>query len=373
MIRIVFLIDRVFSRQAGTEQQLLGLIQGLDKNRFDVFLCCLRKTDFLDTIDFCNVRVFETDSLMSVQAIKSAFAFTQFLRLNKIDIVQTHFKDSNLFGVFCAKVASIQTVISSRRGEPYWSGFFGMLLTRCVNIFTDHFFVNSFSVEKFLVEKERVSPRRIDVFANGMDVDRIRKGLTFSRKDSRQRLGVSEDEFVVGIVAGLRSVKRHDVFIQAASLLCVALDGWRFVVVGSGRLQVQLQAMVQDLGMKDAFSFLGLRDDVPEIVRSFDVGVLCSDYESTSNTILEYVALEVPVVCTRVGDNPRYVDEGSNGFVVEPGDVQGLASAIRCIRGGAVAPQGLKAKSDLILKNFDSEVVVHGYEKKFLELSGDAY
>ena len=372
MVNIVFVIDRVFSERAGTEQQLLGLIRKLDKTRFRVFLCCLRETEFLKSVDCCEVHVLGVDSLRSMRTLKAAIVFVRFLRENRVDIVQTHFRDSNIFGVLCAHFAGVPAILSSRRGVPYWKNNMGRMITLFVNRFTDRFIVNSFSIENFLVERERVNPQSIDVFPNSMDMDRLRRGATLSCEQCRQQLGVRREDFVVGIVANLRPVKRHDVFIHAAAQLCNSRPGWRFVVVGTGVILAELQSMVQNLGLAESFSFLGLRSDVSEIVRAFDVGVLCSDYESTSNTLLEYVALEVPVVCTRVGDNSRYVVDGGNGFVVEPGDPQELAQAILRIREGVVVPRILNEKSAYVLDHFEADRVVARYASKLLEIASDA-
>lgn len=372
MINIAFVIDRVFSDRAGTEQQLLGLIRKLDRTRFRVFLCCLRETEFLKSVDFCEVHVLGVDSLLSLRAMKSAIAFVRFLRENRVDIVQTHFRDSNVFGVLCSRFAGVPAILSSRRGVPYWKNNMGRMITLFVNRFTDRFIVNSFSIERFLMEKECVNPQCIDVFPNSMDIDRLRRGAENSREQCREQLGVKSNEFVVGIVANLRPVKRHDVFIRAAAQLDKSRPGWRFVVVGTGAILAELQSMVHNLGLTKSFSFLGLRSDAPEITRAFDVGVLCSDYESTSNTLLEYVALGVPVVCTRVGDNSRYVEDGGNGFVVEPGDPQALAQAILRVREGLVVPSILEEKSAYVLDYFDADKVAARYVSKFTEIASDA-
>lgn len=373
MINIAFVIDRVFSDRAGTEQQLLDLIRKLDRTRFRVFLCCLRETEFLKSVDFCEVHVMGVNSLLSLQAMKSAIAFVQFLRENRVDIVQTYFRDSNIFGVLCSRYAGVHAILSSRRGVAYWENNIGRIITLLVNMFTDRFIVNSFSIERFLIEREYVKPQYIDVFPNSMDMDRLRRGSENSREQSRKQLGVKSNEFVVGIVANLRPVKRHDVFIRAAGQLDRSRPGWRFVVVGTGAILSELQSMVHNLGMSESFSFLGLRSDVPEIARAFDVGVLCSDYESTSNTLLEYVALGVPVVCTRVGDNSRYVEDGGNGFVVDPGDPQALAQAILRIREGLVVPSILEEKSVYVLNHFDANSVVSRYSSKLLEIASNAF
>jgi glycosyltransferase involved in cell wall biosynthesis len=75
-------------------------------------------------------------------------------------------------------------------------------------------------------------------------------------------------------------------------------------------------------------SLLGSRDDVPSILRSFDLFALSSRVEGISNTILEAMATGLPVVAPRVGGNEELVEDGVEGSLVPSRDPDALAEAL---------------------------------------------
>jgi glycosyltransferase involved in cell wall biosynthesis len=102
----------------------------------------------------------------------------------------------------------------------------------------------------------------------------------------------------------------------------------RLAIVGEGPLLPALRALAQSLGIADVSWFPGACDNVPEMLRLFDVFVLPSLNEGISNTILEALASGLPVVATRVGGNVEIVDEGRCGRLFAPGDVDALAALL---------------------------------------------
>jgi len=74
--------------------------------------------------------------------------------------------------------------------------------------------------------------------------------------------------------------------------------------------------------------FLGKRHDIPYILSCIDIGVLSSDSESFSNSIIEYMASSLAVVCTNVGGAKEAVEDGVNGYVTEPGNSRMMAECL---------------------------------------------
>jgi glycosyltransferase involved in cell wall biosynthesis len=129
-------------------------------------------------------------------------------------------------------------------------------------------------------------------------------------------------------VGNLRRVKRHDVFIRSAARVLRRYERVRFLVVGDGVLRDELSALAKAEGVSHAVVFLGRQAEVLRLLLACDVGVLCSDSESQSNAIIEYLAAGLPVVCTNVGGNPELVTDGANGFLVPAGDCDAVAERI---------------------------------------------
>src|SRR5262249_15182476 len=97
--------------------------------------------------------------------------------------------------------------------------------------------------------------------------------------------------------------------------------------------RARLQALVGELALGDRVRLLGHLADTRDLYQSLDVYVLSSLREGLPNVLLEAMAMEVPVVATRISGVPRLVRDGENGLLVEPGDIAGLAAAVRRLAG----------------------------------------
>jgi glycosyltransferase involved in cell wall biosynthesis len=100
------------------------------------------------------------------------------------------------------------------------------------------------------------------------------------------------------------------------------------VLVGSGACEAEVRAECDGTLLRRVH-FAGAVSNPLPLVRHFTIGVLCSDSEGLSNSVLEYQACGLPVVCTNVGGNVELVQDGTNGFLIPPGDVPALADRLR--------------------------------------------
>jgi glycosyltransferase involved in cell wall biosynthesis len=179
----------------------------------------------------------------------------------------------------------------------------------------------------FLLEDVGYDERRIRVIYNGIDLQEWTPAL---RDDALLReLDIAPGAPVAGILAMLRPEKDHDTFLAAARLVRERLPAARFLVVGDGPERHRLEQLSASLGVADAVRFTGRRADVPRVLSLFDVSVLCSvTIETFPMSFLEAMALERPLIGTRVGGVPEMIEEGANGFVIPLRDPPALADAI---------------------------------------------
>ena len=139
-------------------------------------------------------------------------------------------------------------------------------------------------------------------------------------------MGIPDERFVVGWIGRMTAVKRTDVVLTAFRRL--KDDGVDAVLcmVGDGPDRRSVEDLAGELGiMRDSF-FPGYQEDVGPFFAAFDVFVLPSGNEGTPVTAIEALASGCPVVATRVGGVPDVVTDGEDGFLVEPGDVDELAT-----------------------------------------------
>lgn len=329
MIKIAFIIDTIESPTAGTEKQLLLLIRHLDRSRFQPYLCVLRSSEWLENeFNACKLINIGVQSFCMTVSYLNIIRFSSFLRNNQIHILQTHFRDSNISGVMAGKLGSVKAIVSTRRNQGYWHNRFEVLILNVLNKWVTHFLANSENTRQWTAKTEGVDPGRIDVIHNALEIECYSRGAENQRSEFREKLGFSTDVAIVGIVANLRPVKAIDVFIRAAKLVSDSCPDVRFVVVGEGPERDRLEQLCAELGINHLVRFLGKRLDIPEILGNIDIGVLSSNSESFSNSIVEYLAACLPVVCTDVGGAREAVEDGINGYVVQPEDHITMADKI---------------------------------------------
>jgi len=163
-------------------------------------------------------------------------------------------------------------------------------------------------------DRRRDGRRRAHVIELGIDLERFAGGKT-----------VLEGR-IVGNIARLAAQKGHRDLVAAAPKVLERHPDVRFVVAGDGELRSQLTELARPLG--DRFVFLGEREDVPDVLASFEVFAYPSRFEGLCVAVIEAQAAGVPVVATPVGGIPENVLDGETGLLVPPNDPVALAEAI---------------------------------------------
>lgn len=176
-------------------------------------------------------------------------------------------------------------------------------------------------------------PEQVVHLPPGIDVDRIagdpENDPSAARRELSRRYQLPVDEPWIGIIGRLSPVKGHDVLLKAMALIGRQREHCRLLVVG-GEAEVPVGALRQlarDLGLERRVVFTGLVDDPLKHAAALDVGVVSSlGSEAVSRSALEFMAVGVPVVATRVGILPEVVAEDAR--LVPPGDPGALAASI---------------------------------------------
>jgi glycosyltransferase involved in cell wall biosynthesis len=134
---------------------------------------------------------------------------------------------------------------------------------------------------------------------------------------------------VIGAVGRLSAEKAFDLLIRVVHALAQEGTDVVLLIVGEGDERPRLEALIAELNMANRVRLLGYRSDTRDVYQALDAFVLCSFREGLPNVLLEAMALEVPVIATRVAGIPRLVQDGANGLLVEAGDVSALQDAVR--------------------------------------------
>lgn len=358
---------------AGAEQQLLALVRGLDKERFRPIVAPLypdgsldaqfRAVPGLEVIDLGRRGKFDPSPLWRLGAI---------LRTRRVAIIQPFLTPSTFFGLLPAlAIRTPITIVTERCGVRRNRGA-GYKTYRTIEDwltrFADSVVPNSLAGAALLRERG-VAADKIQTIYNGLDRDRLQPDPA-QVAAHRAALGVPDGGKVVGILATLTPAKDHATFFRAAVQVAAARPASRFAIIGEGALRAELTALVARLGLAARVTFFGYQSRVADYLAACDLLVSSSrDNEGASNSILEGMALGLPIVATNIGGNGELVRDGVTGHLTAIGDHAAIAAAIlRAFDRPAETATLVANALCLVETEFSHEGMVAQYEALYARL-----
>lgn len=357
----------------GAEQQLLELVQGLDKTRFKPIVLTLIPGGPMEP-EFKAVPGVELLSLKrkgGKSDFSCLFKILRILLSRKVDIVQPFLTPANLYGLLAAILCRTPVKIMTRRPgiEPEEAPIGYRLYFKAevfLARFTDWVVANSQVGSEYMLSKG-IRQERIKIIPNGVNVARLTDSL-LPTEQARQRLGLPADGKVVGTVARLVPVKGHAILLHAAAQIQRVIPDTKFAIVGDGPLRNSLESLTQQLGLSSSVVFFGEQRNIGTYLSAFDVAVLPSYREGCANFLLEAMTLGKPVVATDIIGNRDVVRNDETGLLVAPGDAEALAGAIIALLQDpdTALAIGQRAK-ETIVTQFSLEMMVHKYQSLYEE------
>lgn len=246
------------------------------------------------------------------------------------DVVHTHREKENILGSLANRLTGNVPSVRTVHGWVEHQSRGGLArMRRAVLSALDRWCARTLQQRVIAVSKElaikvarELPAERIAVVENGVD----RTALLAELRTAQFRMSKPAATHV-GIVGRLVEVKRVDLFLHAAALLC-AQQGrdWRFHVFGDGPLRARLEELSDRIGLAEAVTFHGHRSDVATCIAGLDAVVICSDHEGMPMVALEAAALGVPTVAHAVGGLTEVIPQE---FLVTRHDASGYADGLR--------------------------------------------
>jgi len=307
-IRLAFVIDIIGAwNLGGTEKQLAHLVSILDRRLFDPTIFVLQRTLAAEESNVgCPVILVNQSERHS--RLRGFLNLRSALKAFDPQIVQTFFIDGTFYGTIAAWLNRVPVVIQSRRNAGHWQKPHHTLALRALNHLVDSFQCNSQCVALALQQKERVPCERISVLPNSIDLTRFSPSSPSGRRDMRVRLGLPADAPVFASVATLRPVKGLTTVIESAAHMQKLLPNALFLIVGEGPQRHDLEQLIRQKGLSDTVRLVGGQQDVLPWLAASDIGLLPSLSESSSNSLLEYMAMGLPAVVSDIPANRELVD-----------------------------------------------------------------
>ncbi len=311
---------------------MLYMLKLLDKEKFSCHLVGFDMgKQITEEVHALEIPIFHlpVGRYYTVNALFKAFKLRRILINNKIDIVQTfHFK-SDCYGALVAYLSGIKCIISSKRDVGDIKSELQFFLNKLVRRITHRYIVVAEAVGQVVMNREKVPKNKLQVIYNGVNTDRFKPPRPDEIISARRELGFSEKDFILGMVAVMRPEKNHDILFAAFEHALANIANLKLILVGGGELLDFYQRYVNEKGIADRVLFTGLISDVRPYLRALDIACLVpGSNEGFSNSIIEKMAMGLPLIVTDVGGNAEAVRDGYNGIVIPPYKPEILAEAI---------------------------------------------
>ena len=256
------------------------------------------------------------------------------IRRGRYALVHTHLLRADMYGSFAARWVGVRAIVSTKHNiEARLESASVRALHALATRSTRRTIAISEAVARWANQQLGVPRDRLEVIRYGLDPAPF-TGL--SRAAARRELGVEADIPVVLCPARLDPQKRHDVLLRAFARVRQNLGNAQLLCAGETQLggpayRARLLQLTDDLGLRDAVRWLGVRSDIPNLMAAADVVVLASDWEGLGLVVMEAAMASRPVVATAVGGVPEIVEHNKTGLLVPQGDEQALASELTSV------------------------------------------
>ncbi|HLM58577.1 MAG TPA: glycosyltransferase family 4 protein [Pyrinomonadaceae bacterium] len=344
----------------GGERHFADLARGLASRGHEVFAALAPDSPLAEKLNELPTGNIHTLPLRNALDIKSALRLARLAREREVDVIHAHVARDYTLAAFAARRCPRARLVITRH-VLFPLGRAHRLALRDVA----RVIAVSGAVESALLARRIFPADKIRVVHNGVDVRRFAPARLAGPRGGPLR---------VGIVGELSPVKGQEDFVRAAALISKEFAGEvEFVVVGedatrTGERRARVESLVSELGLKGRVRMEGHRDDVSQILPTFDVFVSASRSEAFGVAMVEAMAAGVPVVATATEGALEIIEEGVTGLTVPPGDVASLASAVRSLLEDArlrasLAAEGARAARE----RFSIERMVEETERVYAE------
>jgi glycosyltransferase involved in cell wall biosynthesis len=315
-MKILYLITQ--PDWGGAQKYVLSLAQKFD----GIVLSSDQKGQLYEELDNAGVKYFKSKFLKRninlVFDLFSIFEIRNLIRRINPDIVHINSTKAGLVGAIASKLAGRKVVFTAHGFKHFehlkgFKRFCYIFFEKVSSWFQDFIIavsINDFEFAQSLKTKAVFVPNGID------PIDFL------ERSEARSLLGLSPDELVVGVIAGLYKTKGLDLLIESIDVS----RKFKIVVLGEGPERKKLQDQIKSERKEEVFLLKGHINGAPRYMKGFDIFVLPSRKEGFPFVLLEAMQAGLPIIATDVGAN-KYVLK-DYGTLVKPNSVEALKQAL---------------------------------------------
>ena len=243
------------------------------------------------------------------------------LLADRPDILHCHLIPSNIIAKPLGALLGVPVVINhdhtndTRRADSRLL----LALDRFSNRFASHIVAVSASCREFLITRESIPANDVTLVPNAIDLRRFSPSAAM-RDQARVELGLPASARVVAGVGRLNPQKNFSLFLDIAAQLAPRFPDLHFLLAGDGPEEKMLREKAVALGIADRVTFSGYVADTRLVYLAADVLLMPSRYEGLPMTLLEAMAMGLPVVASQLDGIAEVIGDGCEGFLVPSDD-----------------------------------------------------
>ncbi|MFO7957862.1 MAG: glycosyltransferase [Candidatus Brocadiia bacterium] len=337
----------------GGEQQMFYLARGLHERSFPTAAVLQPGGPAVERVRSTGVEVHpvpmhgETD-------LAAVWRIARLARAGGYNILHAHTAHAQSLIMMAAWLCGAKVVAHRRIEYPVGRGFLGLGKLKY-----------RFGVDAYIAISNRVKETLLEAGIPEWRVFVVRSVTNPERftdveppPNLREQLGLPADGFVVGNVGALVGHKDHRTLLEACRIVRDKLPETWVVIVGSGPLEDAIREKARSMHMDDRLVMTGFREDVPELIRLFDVFALSSSEEGLCSTLLEVAASGCPIVATDAGGVREAVLPDRTGLIVPTKSPRSLAEGIlELARNRTKAERFARRGRERVREHFTPEVL----------------
>ncbi len=303
----------------GMESCVTRLIERLPRERFIITALCPFESMFTDGLRAQGVEV--VIAPMPEDPLWSSIQMTcALIKAGAIDVLHAHLTNAHMLAGLAGSLTG-KAVLATIHGRQ--ASVTDLEIHRStgthISVVSKHSYFNALGLG--------VNPAQLSCIPNGVDTDVFCPGRS-SAAGLRQQFGIPDESPLVGFVGRLAGEKGAEVFVRAGLLLRSWLPSAHMVLIGEGPFEAELRSLIERFQLGERVHLAGLRRDMPAVYHELDMLVSSSHSEAMPLVLMEAMASGLPVIATRVGGVPDLVEQGQTGWLVTPGDFEGIAAML---------------------------------------------
>ncbi|MCA9065154.1 MAG: glycosyltransferase, partial [Planctomycetaceae bacterium] len=357
--------------QSGAERQLTLLATGLPRDQYDLHVIALNRGGYYADL------LKQADIPVEVLGKRFRFDPLTWLRLRgrlhrlRPDVVQSYLFAANTYVRLPGVTPSATRIIVSERCVDTWKSGWQLSLDRRLAGRMQAMTANSMSVSDFY-QSLGVSRPLLHVIPNGLPIPDAEESVRNQRRQRlRKEAGLEPHHRIVGFAGRLAGQKRLEDLIWAFQLLHQAVDHTRLVLIGSGPERDALARFAANMHCRDKVVFLGHREDAQELIGGMDAFALPSEFEGMSNSLMEAMALGLPVVASNIPANSELVTHEETGLTYPLGNSPELTRALRrVLEDSELAGRLGHTARKLMETQHNVALMVQRHQQLYAELTG---